>query len=175
MIRPKRIPHNLSQQLTPPGIKQCCLTIEIFSESLIRKDTKYEDTTHCNFSERIALPTARKRGRRCSGRSHRSDQRIQSSVSLSGRAADWLRQRFETDSFGIGAPTQRSRSLAKSRRYQNCGCVETRIGCFHSIQGRCGTEGRSCNRARRKASRRGSERLLVWQRVVSRCGCGPPQ
>src|SRR5205823_3552305 len=173
--RSKPIQNNWSRQSIPPGIARACLTNRSFAESFLERNKKYEDTTHCSFSGRVALRTARERGRRPSGHSRRSSQRIQSSISLSRGAADWLRQRFKTNSFRFGAATRRARSLAKSRRYQNCRCVETGIGCFDSTQRRSGTEGRSCNRARRKASRGSGERLLVWQRLVSRCGCRSSQ
>src|ERR1700730_9252371 len=88
--RRKRIPNNWSRQLTQRVIAAHCLTNRNFAESSTWKDKKYEDIPYDSFDERVALRAARDRRRRRSGRHRRSGQRIQSSLSLPGRAVDRL-------------------------------------------------------------------------------------
>jgi hypothetical protein len=87
------------------------------------KGQKYEDTPYGSHAGNIGLCAIRER-RQYSDRDRRSDQRIQSPVGLSGRAADRLRERFEADSFRPGAATWRARSVVESRRNNDRSGVE---------------------------------------------------
>jgi hypothetical protein len=92
---------------------------------LIINQKKYENTSHYSFGGRFALRAVRERRGRNTGGHGRSGQRIQSSVSLSGRAANWLRQRFKANSFRLGEAARRARGMVKSRGHENRRCLET--------------------------------------------------